>query len=498
MKKIIVQLLGMCMFISNSILAQDRPNILLVMAEDISNDLACYGMPAVKTPTFDLLAKEGIRYTNCIGTNSICSPSRSALMLGVHQNITNTHNHRSNRKVALDEQYTPITKLLSEAGYHTIVGSQLVMKKGEKIDCNFKHQTTGDYDGTTNFGLFDARSVALKSDGKPFFAQVQLKVTHRGSWWNDIRAKSTHPVDPAKVVLPPFLADTPEIRLDWATYLDQIEYADQEMKMLMDQLKENGVDKNTVIIFMGDNGRANIRGKGYVYDSGLRIPLIIHYPKAFKKGKVDQQLCTFTDISATILDIAQVALPDYCTGSSLFDKNERTYVYSARDIWDEVKDRSRAITTQRFKYIKNYMPEVPYDAHQAYLEYNRPAVHVMRRLNSEGQLNNVQAYFFNPQKEAEELYDLKNDPDELVNLAQNPKYKKELQKLRGYMEEWQSTHQDRGFEEVKPDGTKGVAFVKYLKEHRPEIWSQLEEGKLLDLSAEQIDFSKNYYKKKTK
>ncbi|NME70206.1 sulfatase family protein [Flammeovirga aprica] len=498
MKKLIVQLLGMCCLISNSILAQDRPNILLVMAEDISNDLACYGMPAVKTPTFDQLAKEGIRYTNCIGSNSICSPSRSALMLGVHQNITNTHNHRSNRKVALEGEYTPITKLLSEAGYTTIVGSRLVMKKGEKIDCNFKHQSTGNYNGTTDFGLFDAKSTALKSDGKPFFAQVQLKVTHRGNWWNDIRAKSAHPVDPEKVVLPPFLADTPEVRLDWATYLDQIEYADMEMKLLMDQLKENGAAENTVIIFMGDNGRANIRGKGYVYDSGLRIPLIIHYPKGFKKPKVDDQLCTFTDISATILDLAHITLPDYCTGSSLFDKEERAYVYSARDIWDEVKDRSRAITTKRFKYIKNYMAEVPYDAHQAYLEYNRPAVHVMRRLNAEGRLNDAQAYFFNTQKEEEELYDLKNDPDELVNLAQNPKYKKELEKLRGYLKEWQSTHKDRGFDEVEAEVAKSVPFVKYLQEHQPARWAQLEEGKLLDLSAEQDDFTKKYYKKKVK
>ncbi|WP_281614885.1 sulfatase-like hydrolase/transferase [Flammeovirga sp. SubArs3] len=498
MKKGIVQLLGILLCISSSLCAQERPNILLVMAEDISNDLACYGMSEVKTPTFDQLAKEGIRYTNCIGTNSICSPSRSALMLGTHQNITNTHNHRSNRKVVLPNEYTPITKLLADAGYKTIVGSKLVMKKGEKIDCNFMHQSTGEYNGSTDFGLFNEKSAVLKNDGKPFFAQVQLKVTHRGNWWNSIREKSQHPVDPSKVTLPPFIADTPATRLDWATYLDQIEYADHEMKMLMDQLEENGVAQNTVIIFMGDNGRANIRGKGYVYDSGLRIPLIIHYPKALKKDKVDDQLCSFTDISATILELAQVDVPTYFSGTSLFDKQERDYVYSARDIWDEVKDRSRAITTKRFKYIKNYMPEVPYDAHQGYLEYNRPAVHVMRKLYSEGQLTSAQAYFFSPKKEAEELYDLKNDPDELVNLIHDPKYKKELEKLRRYMNQWQLEHIDRGFEDVAPEGFRGVAFVKYLKGYHPELWSQLEEGKLLDLTKEQSDFSKNHYKKKTK
>ncbi|MBB6461701.1 sulfatase-like hydrolase/transferase [Flammeovirga kamogawensis] len=481
-------ILFVLLFSGQIINAQDRPNILLVMAEDISTDLACYGMEAVKTPTFDRLAEEGIKYTNCIGTNSICSPSRSALMVGAHQNITNAQNHRSNRNTPLDNKFVPITKLLQDVGYKTIIGNENVFSKGEKIDCNFKFKPVGTYNGIDNFGLFNVKSAKTDDKQKPFFAQVQLKVTHRGNWWNDIRAKSAHPVDPKDVVLPPFMADTPEIRLDWATYLDQIEYADNEMQLLLDELKENGTYNNTIIIFIGDNGRCNIRGKGYVFDSGLRIPLIVWYPKEFKGGKVDDKLVTFSDLSATILSLAGAEIPTYATGTSIFDKEERTYVYSARDIWDEIKDRSRAITTKRYKYIKNYFADVPYDAHQAYLEYNRPAVHVMRKLNKEDKLNEYQSLFFASSKEEEALYDLKKDPHELHNLINDEKYKKISDQLKGYMAEWQTEHIDRGFEDTKPEAPKSVAFVAFLKAELPTVWTALEEGKVVDLSEAQAVF----------
>jgi N-sulfoglucosamine sulfohydrolase len=163
--------------------AQEKPNIIWLMSEDIGPDLACYGMKAVRTPNLNKLAEDGIRYTNCFAANPICSPNRSAMMVGVYPNKINAGQHRSNHNVPLPEPYKPFTYWLRKAGYTTMLGSKNVMGKGGKIDCNFKNTALGSWDGKTNFGLFDKYDEFTVED-QPFFAQVQLKVTHRGDWWD--------------------------------------------------------------------------------------------------------------------------------------------------------------------------------------------------------------------------------------------------------------------------------------------------------------------------
>ena len=180
-----------------------RPNIIWLMSEDISNDLACYGMEGLQTPNLDKLASEGIRYTNCFSTNPICSPNRSAMLVGAHQNMIKAHHHRSNRDIPLMDPYKPITYWLREAGYTCIVGHQAVMGKGRKIDVNFKHDRLGPYDGVNTFGIFDKLDT-LDPDDQPFFAQIQLAVTHRGDWWNRIREESTDRVDTTEISLPEY------------------------------------------------------------------------------------------------------------------------------------------------------------------------------------------------------------------------------------------------------------------------------------------------------
>ncbi len=375
-----------------------RPNIIWLMAEDISTDLECYGMPDVKTPHLNKMAQEGVRFDNAFVTNSICSPSRSAMMVGTHQVKTNTHHHRSNRNIPLDSQFKPFTALLRDAGYTTILGNHAVMNKGRKIDVNFKNEPIGEWDGKSKFGLFDKYDTFEKAD-EPFFAQIQLLVTHRGDWWDEVRNQSEHPVNPETVKMPPYMADHPAVRLDWAKYLDQIEYMDNEVGMIFKELEDKNMADNTIVIFIGDNGRCNIRGKGYLQDPGLRIPLIVYYPSQFKGGEIRKDVVSATDITASIIDFAGVDVPDYMTGKPMFSKDfKREYVYGARDLWDEIEEKSRAVISEDWAYIRNDMPEVPYDAGQAYLEFYRPAVHIMRALNKEGKLNENQKPFFEPTK----------------------------------------------------------------------------------------------------
>ncbi|AWW32879.1 sulfatase [Echinicola strongylocentroti] len=451
-----------------------RPNIIWLMAEDISTDLECYGTAGVQTPHLNWLAENGTKFENAYVTNSICSPSRSAMMVGVHQNQTNTQHHRSNRNIPLDTAYKPFTYWLRKAGYTTVLGHHGVMDKGRKTDVNFKHTPTGEWDGTEDFGLFDNLDT-IRSSEQPFFAQIQLKATHRGDWWDDVRERSSDPVDPEKVELPPYMADDPVIRLDWAKYLDQMEYIDNEVGMIMEELEQKGLADNTIIIFIGDNGRCNIRGKGYLFEAGVHIPLIIYDPR--KKGqKVNHQLVSATDITATVLEYAGANLPEYLTGTPIFKEGSgRSQVYSSRDLWDEVMEKSRAVTTDRWKYIRHDKPELPYEVGQAYLEFYRPAVHVMRRLYDHDSLSPSQAYFFGDAKPTEELYDLKNDPLELNNLALSPEYRTIKKQLREELNTIEKRFSTTGPLEIEHPGA--VDVLKWLKEEKPSVYKQIQEGK---------------------
>jgi N-sulfoglucosamine sulfohydrolase len=471
------------LILSFQLAAQDKPNIIWLMAEDISTDLSCYDMPDVRTPNLDAMAAKGVRFENCFVTNPICSPSRSAMMIGAHQVKTNTHQHRSNREVPLSLPYRPFTQLLREAGYTTILGNHNVMGKGRKTDVNFKHEALGPWDGKTTFGLFDKYDEFLPEDG-PFFAQIQLNVTHRGGWWERISQESPDRHDPSKVTLPTYMADDPIVRQDWARYLDQLEYMDREVGMIRQELEKKGVSDNTIIIFIGDNGRCNIRGKGYLHDPGLRIPLIIYDPRDKEaRPQVQSEVISATDITATILAYAGAELPAFLTGSPIFDKGfNRKYVYAARDLWDEVMEDSRTLTSSRWKYIRNDKPEIPFDAGQAYLEFYRPAVHIMRTLRDGGQLTPEQAFFFLPTKPSEELYNLENDPEELNNLVGEKAHRRTLRRLRKLTKRY-----DRKMKPVsdvyQPVHPGAVDILAYIKKEQPELYQRM-------LAGEEIGFGK--------
>lgn len=466
-----------------------RPNIIWIMAEDIGTDLACYGTAGVRTPNLDRMAAEGALFTKAYCSNPICSPNRSAMMVGAHQNEFDAQHHRSNRNKPLLGPYKPITYWLRESGYTCILGSSDVRGRGQKIDCNFKCTATGPYDGETQFGLFD-KVGDFEANDRPFFNQIQLNVTHRGDWWNQIRRDSENPVSMDAIQLPLYLADTPQIRYDWAAYLDTIEYMDNEVGRLFERLEREGLVDNTIVIFVGDNGRCNLRGKGYLHEPGIHVPLIIWAPDIYQPGTVIEGLVCTTDIAASVLNLAGIELPDYVTGRpfiGVIDPQYRDYVYSARDIWDEIDEACRSITTKRWKYIRNYMPEVPWEADQAYLDLNRPALHVMRQLNEEGRLDANQQIFFADQKPAEELYDLEGDPQELYNLAPLPAYQGTLEDMRGHMAEWQANHRDYGLEDLgqrTPDpNMRSVLVREAAQSQAPELWQRLESGELMETQS---------------
>ena len=461
-----------------------RPNIIWLMAEDMGQDLECYGMPTVETPNLNRMASQGVQYNKAVCSNPISSPNRSAMMTGITQVETNSHNHRSNRNIPIDTLYKPFTYYLRQVGYECILGHHSVRGKGRKTDCNFKHQALGEWDGVENFGIFD-RLDTLGGSDKPFFAQIQLVTTHRGDWWKEVTATSPDPVNPAEVVLPPFMPDHPKVREEWASYLDQVEFIDSEVGMIFDELEEKGLLENTIVFFIGDNGRCDIRGKGYLYEPGLKIPMIA-WGKGIKPTQEDG-LVSVLDITATILDLAGLELPSYYEGAPLFNKHtgesttSHDEVYSARDNWDEVVECIRSVTTDDYKYIRNYMPEQGWDMHQQYLDFHRPAIHVMRTLNKQGKLNAAQSAFMAPTKPAEELYDLRNDPDELYNLATDAEYTETLKDMRNRMDKWQAENRDMGLEDRNSRNPEVMAPTReYLQQEKPEKWEYITEGNIID------------------
>jgi len=408
-----------------------RPNIVWIMAEDISTELACYGHPAVNTPNLDRLAAQGARYTHAFCTAPSCTPSRNAMMTGVYQTRTDTQDQRR-RGVILPKAVKPITHLLRDAGYYTALGCGY----SAKTDLNFKASP-----------LFDGKDWRDRAKDQPFFAQITLGVTHRNprDGWNKVHRQSEHPVDPQAVKLPPYFPDHPAIRRDWAMYLDAMAYMDGQVGEILARLDTEGLSDNTVVIFIGDNGRCHLRGKCWLYDAGIRVPLIIRQPKCVSPGTINNDLVSMIDISATVLDLAGVDLPSYLDGHPILGPRarQREHIFAARDLIDEVLDHIRCVRTRDFKYIRNYTPENGYNECK-YVQNNRPMLPVIRDLHAQGKLNATQALLLAQVKPHEELYDLHADPHEIKNLAAAGEHAETLKTMRGLLDDWIADTQDQG------------------------------------------------------
>lgn len=419
-----------------------RPNIIWVMGEDISTELSCYQHPAVDTPNLDQLAKTGLLFTNAFGTASSCTPSRNAMFTGVYQTRTDTQDQRR-RGIKLPDPIKPITTLLQQNGYFTALGCGF----SSKTDLNFEVPN-----------LFDGKDWKKRNPDQPFFAQITLYDSHRlEDNWKKVTASQTRPVDREKVELPPYFPDHPEVREDWARYLESIQTIDAKFGRLMKRLDDEGIADQTVVIFIGDNGRCHLRGKCWLYDAGLKLPFLMKVPPkfggrlaAFPRGTKIDDLVSTLDISATVLDLAGVELPEYLDGQSLLSSSyqPRDAVFGARDLIDEVMDHIRCVRTKNFKYIRNYNPENGYRECE-YVQRNRPMLPVILELDRRGELTPAQKLILKTEKPVEELYDVVADPFEINNLADDPKYAQELELLREKMDRWIKDTGDTGLKQMR-------------------------------------------------
>jgi uncharacterized sulfatase len=431
-----------------------RPNILWISAEDLSPDLRCYGDQYAITPNLDRLASEGVRFERAFSTAPVCSPSRCSIITGMYASSVGGHNHRSS--IVPAPEVKCFTEYLRSAGYYCTNNS--------KTDYNFPPPKDA-WDESSRKAHWRNR----KDKSQPFFAVFNFLETHEGHAYNkggqfsrltkSLSQSEKH--DPAKGKLPSYYPDTPIVRENWARWYDCITVMDQRIQTILDELKEDGLAENTIVFFWGDHGRGLPRGKRWLYDSGLRVPLIVRWPGHLQPGTVREDLVTLMDLGPTLLSLTGVNVPPQMQGRVILGEKQQPepqYVFATRDRMDETPDMMRSVRSRQFKYIKNFHPELPYAQPIKYMD-DSPIMREWRRLASEGKLTGAPALFFAKTKPAEELYDVEKDPEEIHNLAGDADHQDVLNSMRAALNDWQTKTHDLGLipedELMKRIGRKG-------------------------------------------
>lgn len=401
---------------------KEKPNFILLVGEDAGRALGCYGDPDANTPNLDRLAAEGCRFDRAFSTSPVCSPSRSTLVSGRYAWSLGTHHHRSE----LIHPPRLFTHELREAGYY--------VNWANKLDFNFTPDDDFADEGREWFE--DLENGTLPDT--PFFLYHNFTVTHESTMWqpeeqrfgahNKERIAKAHllkpeqRVDPATVQVPSYLADVPEVRAAIARFYEAQAIADTEMGRVLDALDRSPYRDNTIVIYLTDHGRGQLREKRWCYDAGLHLSLLIRAPGITTEGSVEKKLISWVDFAPTILSLAGVPIPPDYQGQVFLGPDAappREYVFAGRDRMDEAYDHVRCVRNKRYHYIRNTFPEIPYAQCMWYLELME-TTSTSRQLMEQGQLKGSQALWFQANKPVEELYDTETDPEMVHNLADDP------------------------------------------------------------------------------
>lgn len=438
-----------------------RPNILWLVGENLTHDLGCYGAKQVHTPHLDGLAAQGVRFTHAFATNPACAPSRSAFFTGMYQTSTDTHPMRSHRSddFRLPPGVRPLTHRLRDAGYYTAnlktIGP-LAIGTG-KLDLNFVNEGPVYHPGSDDWSSLAGRA--------PFFAvvnshEIEYDIYDRQTWKKD-RVKwvgedeHVKYATPENVTPPPYYPDHPVVREEWARYLNSVSGLDLRIGWVLDRLRRDGLEDDTIIVFFGDNGRLDPRGIHWCYDTGLRVPLIIKWPKHFpppagySPGTVSDRIVSLIDVTATTLTLAGLERPPLMQGRVFLGERAdppRQFAFAARDRIDESVQRIRSVHEARFHLIRTYTEGPTFASLNRYKEKCFLIQALMRDLHTAGRLTGPARDLMERRGPGEELYDTRNDPHEIHNLVNSPlpEHREALARLRAALDTWITDTGDRG------------------------------------------------------
>ena len=421
-----------------------RPNVLWVFMDDVSPWLPCYGDPTVETPNVDALASRGTRFDRAYATAPVCTPSRSAVITGMYQTSIGAHNHYSSfetwRGMEMDE-WDPnhlgvrtIPEIFRSAEYYTF-------NEGKNhynfVDRNaMLYDRKGDEPGF--HGAEDGTEWSGRGDGQPFFGQIQLE-GGKVAVDDDIER-----VDPAAVDVPPYYPDHRVYREEIAHHYDCIRQMDRTLGEIVEALRTDGLLESTIVWFFSDHGMTLPRHKQFCYEGGIRVPMIVAGP-GIPAGTDRDDLVSGIDVGPASLAAAGIDVPPHMQGRDAFAEDfHRDYVVAARDRCDYTIDRIRAVVTDRYKYIRNFMTDRPYLQPQYRDEFEYMTT--LRSLHERGELDDVQSRFVGEDRPGEELYDLAADPHETTNLVDSPgrEHREALGQLRTILHRWIVETDDRG------------------------------------------------------
>lgn len=423
--------------------ADPRPNMVFIIADDMSvNDFGAYGNPVVQTPNIDSLAAGGMRFDNAYLTTSSCSPTRCSIITGRYPHNTGAPELHSK----LPEDQIRFPELLREAGYYTALSGKNHMFKGYK-DRAFDRMERGmGPSGSEHWVKF----LQERPKEKPFFFWFAAYDGHR-AW--DINDQA--PVyDPADVIVPPYLVDTPAVRQDLANYYHEVSRFDYFIGLVRDELKRQGVLENTMIVIASDNGRPFPRDKVYLYDSGIKTPWVVHFPAMVQNPATTESLVSVIDLSATCLELAGVEKPDAVQGQSFVpilkdpEDTVREVVFAEHN-WHVYKSHERMVRFGDYLYIKNNHPDIPNLGHESDMVY--VSGRELWRAHAAGETLWHQQQVFAVPSPAEQLFHVSRDPHQLWNVVDEPAYAEKLKQARSLLADWTEQTGDSVPENPTPD-----------------------------------------------
>jgi N-sulfoglucosamine sulfohydrolase len=422
-----------------------RPNILWISFEDTNPFYGCYGDKVARTPNVDKLAADGCRWPLTFSTAGVCAPARSAVITGMYPISIGTHHMRTtHRNRFTPEMPTPYSAVIP---HYVKCLPEYLRAVGYYCTNNLKTDYQFDSPQTAWDECGDQAHWRNRLDpDQPFFAVFNPTMTHESGMWEKKGDKEqTYTFDPDDMELPPYFPDTPKVREAMARMYTNIETADSIMGELLDQLEEDGLMENTIVFHWSDHGPMP-RGKRWPYDSGIHVPMIVRWPGELEPGMVSNELLSTIDLAPTALALCGVDIPWHMQGQPFLGTEKampRDYIFASRDRFDESYDMIRAVRDRRFKYIRNYYPLAERSLWVPYRN-RHPILEEIWRLHLDDKLEGPQKLLVDDKRPVEELYDTEADPWEINNLAADPAYSDDLNRLRMVLDDWRAEVGDMG------------------------------------------------------
>lgn len=431
----------------NALQLPDRPNILWIVAEDLSPYLPMYGDNTIETPNLSRLASEGVVFDQFFAAAPVCAPARAAIALGMYP----THVAAGHMRTGGNPEFFPDGIVPYEA---MPPADARMMSEWLRINGYYcTNNSKEDYQFNKTPTAWDESSGQAhwrnRQEGQPFFHIFNQGVTHESRIW--AKAEDSLWVDEnLDVPVPPYLPGTSTGLKDIRRMYSNIKEMDHQVGEILQQLEEDGELENTIVFWYSDHGGPLPRQKRLLYDSGLKVPMIIRFPGKQLAGTRNDDLIDFIDLAPTTLSLAGITPKEYMDGYDFIGDHRpeklRTYIFAAADRFDKVTDRIRAARDKRYKYIRYYMKEKPMFLEVAY----RNQMDIMQelyRLRDKDSLTDVQKLWFRPTKPDFEFFDTEVDPHEVKDLSSDPKYADNIQELSDALDNWLTSIDDTGLKD---------------------------------------------------